>query len=97
MFFWIAASAADVPADYPNGNKTLLGNGISTIFINDKPVVINGLRKFENPPSWLGIFLINPFHKIPLFSKDLITLIISFISFVRVITEPLFDVKFLLS
>ena len=42
-----------------------------------------------NPSSWLVIFLVNPFNKTPLFSKDLITLIISFISFyVRVIPEP---------
>ena len=69
--------------------KTLLANGVSTFFINDKLAVINGLRKFKNPPSWLVIFLVVSFNKIPLFSKDLITFIISFISLlVRVIPEP---------
>ena len=35
-----------------------------------KPVVINGLRKFENPPSSLVIFLVVPFNKIVLFSRS---------------------------
>ena len=70
-------------------NKTFLANGVSTLFINGKPAVINGLRKFKNPPSWLVIFLVVPCNKITLFSKDLITLIIFFISlFVRVISFP---------
>ena len=39
-----------------------------------------------------------PFNKNPLFSKDLIAFIISFISiFVRVVPEPLVDLNFLLS
>ena len=72
--------------------------GVSTIFINGKPAIINGLRKFKNPPSWQVIFVVVSFIKIPLFSKDLITFIIYFISlFVRVIPEPLLNVKFLLS
>ena len=62
--------------------------GVSTFFINGKAVVINGLRKLSDPPSWLVIFLVVPFSKIPLFSKDLITFTISFISlFVNVIQE----------
>ena len=74
-----------------------LARVVSTVFINDKPAVINGLRKFKNLPSWIVIFLVVPFNKIPLFSKDLITFTISFISlFVRVIPEPLLDVNFLL-
>ena len=41
------------------------------------------------------MFLVAPFNKIPLFSKDLIILIMSFISLcVRVIPEPLLDVNF---
>ena len=69
--------------------KTLLANGVSTFFINDKLAVINGLRKFKNPPSWLVIFLVVPFNKIPLFSKGVITFIISLILlFVRFIFEP---------
>ena len=67
-------------------------------FINGKPSVINDLRKFRNPPPWLVIFAIVPFYKIPLFSKDLVTSIIYFISlFVRVIPEALLDVNFWLS
>ena len=57
--------------------------------MNGKPAVINGLRKFKNPPSWLVIFLVVSFNKIPLFSKDFVTFIISFISlFIRVILVP---------
>ena len=51
IWFWLAASAADVTADNPNGTKTLLANGLSILFLNGKPVVINGLRKFNVPPS----------------------------------------------
>ena len=62
--------------------------GVSTFFINGKAVVINGLRKLRDPPSWLVIFLVVPFSKIPLFPKDLITVTVSFISlFVNVIQE----------
>ena len=86
MFFWIAASAADIPADHPNGIKTLLANGVCTLFINGKPAVINGLRKLGNPSSWLAVFVVVSFYKIPQFSKELINFIISFISlFARVI------------
>ena len=43
----------------------------------------------KNPPSWLVIFVVAPFNKIPVFFKDLITFTISFISlFVRLIPEP---------
>ena len=51
LFFSIAASASDIPADNPNGNKNFLARGVSTLFINVKPAVINGLRKLRNPPS----------------------------------------------
>ena len=62
--------------------------GVSTFFINGKAVVINGLRKLRDPPSWLVIFLVVPFSKIALFSKDLITVTVSFISlFVNAIQE----------
>ena len=65
----------------------LLANGVSTFFINGKPAAINGLRKLRNP--WLVVFLVVPFNKIPLFSKDLISFIISFISLiVSVILQP---------
>ena len=73
MVFYITAFEADISADNPNGNKTLLGNGISTFFINGKPAVSNGLRKFKIPPSWPVIFLVVPFNKISLFSKTLLS------------------------
>ena len=47
----MAASAADIHVDNPNGNKIFLANSVSIFFINGKPAVINGLRKFKNPPS----------------------------------------------
>ena len=85
MFFWKAASVADIAADNPNGNKRPLARDVSKLFIYGKPAVINGLIKLRNLPSWLVIFPVFPFNKIPLFSKDLITFI-SFISlFVTVI------------
>ena len=65
FFFWIAASAADIPADNSNEIKTLLANGGSTLFINGKPSVINGLIKVGNPPSWLVILVrLNYFYNI---------------------------------
>ena len=67
IFFWIAASVADIAADNPNGDKTLLARGVSTFFTNGKPVVINGLRKLKNPPSWLVTFVVVPLNKIPVF------------------------------
>ena len=71
---------------------------MSTIFINGKQAVIIGLRRLRNSPSYLVIFLVVAFKKIPLFSKDLITLIMPFILlFVRVIPTPLLEVNFLLS
>ena len=92
-FFWIAVgvtAAAAAAAVNTNGIKTLLANGVSTFFVNGKPAVINDLRKFRNPPSWLVIFLAVPFNEVSLFSKDLTTFIISFISLsVRVIPDPL--------
>ena len=88
IFSWIAASSAGIPADKLNGIKTILADGVSTFLINGKPAVINRLIKFKNPLSWLVTFLVVPFNKIPLFSKDLFTFIISFILlFVRVILE----------
>ena len=54
IFFWIAESTADIAADNRHGNKTLLARGASTIFINAKPAFINGLTKFENPPTSLS-------------------------------------------
>ena len=80
MSLWIAASAAYIPDDKPNGIKTLLVNGVSILLINYKPTINDGIRKFKNRPYWLAIFLVVPFDKISLFSRDLITFILSFIS-----------------
>ena len=78
--------------------KTLLARDVRTVFINGKPAVINGLSKFKSRPSRQVIFLAVPFSKVLLFSKDLITFTMSFISlFVRVIPEHLLDANFLLS
>ena len=55
-FSWIATSVAEAAADNLNGIKTLLVYGGSACFIYGKLPVINGLRKWRNPPSWLTIF-----------------------------------------
>ena len=82
---------ADAAAVNLNEIKTFLANVVSTFFINGKPSVINGLRKLRNPSSWPVVFLIVPVNKIPLISKELITFIITFISFfIRVISVPIF-------
>ena len=65
--FWITVSVAEATAVNPNGTKMLLANGISLFFINGKLPVINGLRKLRNSPSWLLIFLVVLFNKIPIF------------------------------
>ena len=79
-------SAAGIPSDNPNGIKTLLARDVSTFFINGNQLSL----MVKNPPSWLVIFLVVPFNKITLFSKDLITFTISVISIlVRVIPGPL--------
>ena len=91
FYFCIVASTADIPADNPNSSNTFLAIGVSTYFINGKPALIDGPRKFKNPPFWLVIFLVVPFNEIPLFHKDLITFLVSFISlFVIVIPAPKF-------
>ena len=75
--------------------KILLAKDVSSLFINGKPAVINGLRNLK---TWPIDFLVVSFNTIPLFAKHLITFIIYFISLsVRVIPEPLPDVNFLLS
>ena len=59
-----------------------------TLFIYYKPTIIDGKRKFKNRLYWLAIFIVISFNEIPLLSKDLITFIISFISWtVRVIPQ----------
>ena len=93
----ITTSVADITADNTNGNKTLLARGVSILFINGKPTVIDGLTKHQNPPSWLVILLVVPLNKVLLFSNDLITFVIPFISlFLRHFHGPLLDLNFLL-
>ena len=85
----IAAAVGDVAVVNPNDMKTLLASGVSKSFINGKRTFIKGPSKLSNLPSWLIIFILVPFNKIPLFSKELVTFIIPFISlFARVISEP---------
>ena len=82
IFLWVGASVANAAAVSSNCTKTLLANGVRTLFVN-------GLNKLGNPTSWVAIFLAVPFYKNELFSKDLIIFIISFVSlFVRVIPVP---------
>ena len=93
MFFldyqWIAAFVAAVTQ---SGSKTILASGGSKLFINGKPTLMNKLR---NLPFWFITFSIVAFNEILLFSKDLITLIISFISLLLNVTPELsFVVKF---
>ena len=79
-------------------SKTLLANGVSTFFITGNQTCINGPRKMSNPPSWIIVLPVVSFNKIPLFSKYLITFIISFISFFfSVDFEPVIDETFLFS
>ena len=70
--------------------ERLLADGLIKLFINGKLAVINDLKKLRRRiPSGLVIFLVVPFNKIPLFTKGLITFIMSFVSlFFRVIPEP---------
>ena len=53
-----------------SATEMLLANAVSRLIINGKAGVINGLRKFENPSSWLVLFVAIPFNKISPFSKD---------------------------
>ena len=69
ILFSITASVAESAVVNPEGTQTLLANGMNTFFNNGKPTGINGLRKLRNLPSWLVIFLVVPFKKVPLFSK----------------------------
>ena len=44
ILFWIAESVASAAAVKPKGVKILLAYGMSTSFINGKPIFINGPR-----------------------------------------------------
>ena len=63
VFIRKAASLAEGAAVNPNDIRTLLVNGVDTFFINDKLNLIKWARKL---------------NKRPLFSQDLVTLIIFF-------------------
>ena len=63
IFLRKAASLAEGAAVNPNDIRTLLVNGVDTFFINDKLNLIKWARKL---------------NKRPLFSQDLVTLIIFF-------------------
>ena len=85
----MAASVANAANVNPDDIKMLLANDLSTLFINIKPNFIHRPRKLSNSPSCPTIFPVVSSNKIPLFSKELITFMISFISlFVSVIPDP---------
>ena len=63
IFIRKAASLAEGAAVNPNDIRTLLVNGVDTFFMNDKLNLIKWARKL---------------NKRPLFSQDLVTLIIFF-------------------
>ena len=86
ILFWISVPVAYNAAVNSNGIKTLLTNAASAFFINGKLFVTNGFKKLIDSSSSLVTVLVFPFNKIPLFSKDWSTFIMSFISlFVKVI------------
>ena len=62
------------------GSEYFLANSVSIFFSNGRPTFTNGLRKLSNCPYWLINFPVAPFNKFSLFSEDLITFKITFIS-----------------
>ena len=56
-----------------------IANGTSTFFVNGKAILANEARKLSNPPTWLLVFLVVPFNKIPLFPKDPKSFILLFV------------------
>ena len=52
VYFWIGAFVADAAAVNVNSTNALLANGLSTIFIKDKPVFSNDPKSLpRNPPN----------------------------------------------
>ena len=47
----MTGSIAEAAAVNPKATRTLLANGVSTIFIDGKPTDFNDLRKIRNSPS----------------------------------------------
>ena len=72
IFIRKAASLAEGAAVNPNDIRTLLVNGVDTFFINDKLNLIKWARKL---------------NKRPLFSQDLVTLIIFFNSLFMIFSK----------
>ena len=72
IFIRKAASLAEGAAVNPNDIRTLLVNGVNTFFINDKLNLIKWARKL---------------NKRPLFSQDLVTLIIFFNSLFMIFSK----------
>ena len=87
----ISGFVADAAAVNPNGIKKLLYNYFS-LTVKQLSLIL-----FSNPFSCLIIYLLSPCHKIPLCSKDLITLAMYFFSmFVSISFEPITDKCFAL-
>ena len=96
--FRIYTSVADTAAVNPNGAKILSANCVSTFFINGEGTFVNRAIKLSNTPSQILFVPAIPFNKSTLFSKDLITFGIYYISlFVSVISEPALVLNVLLS
>ena len=72
IFIRKAASLAEGAAVNPNDIRTLLVNGVNTFFINDNLTLIKWARKL---------------NKRPLFSQDLVTLIIFFNSLLIIFSK----------
>ena len=97
-FLLIAASSDNAAAVNLRSTRTLFANGVSIFFVNGKATLVNRARKLCIPPSWLLIFLVIPLNNMFLFSKDLLTFAMSFVSlFVSVIPEPANNESFLLN
>ena len=47
LFCWLAASVSDITAFSPNGNRTLLANGVIALFIIGKPADNNGPKNWK--------------------------------------------------
>ena len=55
IFIQITPSVVDPAASNPNGNRTLLVNGLWTLFIKGKPGFSNGPRSLPINPSLLTV------------------------------------------
>ena len=55
IFIQTTPSVVDPAASNPNGNRTLLVNGLRTLLIKGKPVFSNGPRSLPINPSLLTV------------------------------------------